>query len=228
MKINRLSLIEGARRAVGLTVIIDVFRAFTTDAYVFGNGASKVYPVVSKEQAFELKRVHPDYLLIGEINGLKIKGFDYGNSPYEVMNVDFSERIVVQRTSAGTQGILNAVNSEEILPGSFVMAEAIINYIRNKNPKVLSLVAMGWGGLERSPEDELFADYIEKRLKGINPEFEEIKQYIRIHPQGAKFFDSSQPQFVEEDFHAAMNLDRFDFCLRVIDEECPYIVKANQ
>ena len=122
MKINRLSLIKGARRAVGLTVIIDVFRAFTTDAYVFGNGASKVYPVVSKEQAFELKRVHPDYLLIGEINGLKIKGFDYGNSPYEVMNVDFSERIVVQRTSAGTQGILNAVNSEEILPGSFVMA----------------------------------------------------------------------------------------------------------
>ena len=87
---------------------------------------------------------------------------------------------------------------------------------------------MGWGGLERSPEDELFADYIEKRLKGINPEFEEIKQYIRIHPQGAKFFDSSQPQFVEEDFHAAMNLDRFDFCLRVIDEEFPYIVKANQ
>lgn len=228
MKINRLSLLEGASRAVGLTVIIDVFRAFTTDAYVFGNGALKVYPVSSKEQAFKLRRLHPNYILIGEKDGFKIEGFDYGNSPYEVMKIDFSDRIVVQRTSAGTQGILNAVNAEEILPGSFVMAEAIIDYIRNRNPKVLSLVAMGWGGRERSPEDELFAEYIEKRLKGIKPDFEQIKHYIRVHPQGAKFFDSSQPQYIEEDFHSAMNLDKFDFCLRVIDDGYPCIIKVKR
>ena len=45
MKIQILELIEGAKRAEGLTVIIDVFRAFTTECYCFAGGAEKSYPV---------------------------------------------------------------------------------------------------------------------------------------------------------------------------------------
>jgi 2-phosphosulfolactate phosphatase len=228
MEINRLSLIEGAQLAAGLTVIIDVFRAFTTDAYIFGKGAERIFPVSSKEDAFRLKKGNYDWILIGEEKGKKIEGFDFGNSPFEIMKVNFDGQTIIQRTSAGTQGIMNATNADEILLGSFVMAAAIVDYIRTRKPKIVSLVAMGLQGSERSPEDELFAEYLEDRLKGKNPDFKEIKQEIREHPEGAKFFDSFQPQFIEEDFYAAMDIDHFDFCLKVIDVERPCIIQIKK
>ena len=221
-------MIEGAKKAKGLAVVIDVFRAFTTAAYIFSNGAERIYPVASLERAFSLKDEHPDWILIGERDGIRVQGFDYGNSPYEVSKVDFSRRTIIQTTSAGTQGLMAAMNAEEILPGSFVMAGAIINYIKERSPETVSLVAMGWGGTERSTEDELFADYIEHKLNGMNPDFQAMKQTIRDSPAGAKFFDPKQPQFVEGDFHCAMNIDRFNFCLRLEKSKSPYMVKVNR
>jgi len=221
-------LIEGAKEARGLAVVIDVFRAFTTAAYIFSNGAERIYPVSSLELAFSLKDEHPDWILIGERDGIRVQGFDYGNSPYEVSMVDFSGKTIIQTTSAGTQGLMAAMNAEEILPGSFVMAGAIIDYIKDKSPETLSLVAMGWGGKEKSTEDELFADYIEYKLKGIIPDFQAMKQNIRDSPAGAKFFDPKQPQFVEGDFHCAMDIDHFNFCIRLEKSETPYMVKVNR
>ncbi|MCK4583384.1 2-phosphosulfolactate phosphatase [Candidatus Bathyarchaeota archaeon] len=226
MEILRLSLVEGSKEARGLTVVIDVFRAFSTAAYVMANGAEIIHPVGSLEEAFRLRELHPDWLLMGEREGKKVPGFDYGNSPYEVSGVDFTGRTVVQTTSAGTQGIVNAVGAEEMLLGSFVMADAVVEYIKRKNPETVSLVAMGWGGRVKSPEDESLAEYIEKRLNGLEPDFASMKQRIREHPQGAKFFDSEQPEFVEGDFHCAMDLNRFGFCLRVVPGDPPSVEKA--
>ena len=226
MKILRLSLVEGSKEARGLTVVIDVFRAFTTAAYVMANGAQRIHPVGSLEEAFRLRELHPDWLLMGERGGKKIPGFDYGNSPHEVSGVDFTGRTVVQTTSAGTQGIVNARCADEILLGGFVMAGAIVEYIKRKDPETVSLVAMGWGGQVKSPEDESLAEYIEKRLSGLEPSFASMKQRIREHPQGAKFFDPEQPEFVEGDFHCAMDLNRFCFCLRVVPGDPPSVEKA--
>ena len=226
MEIIRLSLVEGSKEARGLTVVIDVFRAFTTAAYVMANGAQRIHPVGSLEEAFRLRELHPDWLLMGERGGKKIPGFDYGNSPHEVSGVDFTGRTVVQTTSAGTQGIVNARCADEILLGGFVMAGAIVEYIKRKDPETVSLVAMGWGGQVKSPEDESLAEYIEKRLSGLEPSFASMKQRIREHPQGAKFFDPEQPEFVEGDFHCAMDLNRFCFCLRVVPGDPPSVEKA--
>ena len=226
MEIIRLSLVEGSKEARGLTVVIDVFRAFTTAAYVMANGAQRIHPVGSLEEAFRLRELHPDWVLMGERGGKKVPGFDYGNSPYEVSAIDFTGRTVVQTTSAGTQGIVNARCADEIMLGSFVMADAIVEYIKRKDPETVSLVAMGWGGQVKSPEDESLAEYIEKRLNGLEPSFASMKQRIREHPQGAKFFDPEQADFVEGDFHCAMDLNRFSFCLRVVPGDPPSVVKA--
>ena len=207
-------------------MVIDVFRAFTTDAYIMANGAERIYPVATIEEAFELKKQHPAWILIGEREGRQVSGFDYGNSPYDVKDIDFTGFTVIQTTSAGTQGLFNAYGADEILPGSFVMAEAIIDYIKARNPETVSLVAMGWGGKEIAPEDESLAEYIELRLLGREPDFPSMKARIRSHPQGAKFFDPAQPLFKEGDFHCAMDLNRFSFCLRLVKAEQPYIVKA--
>jgi 2-phosphosulfolactate phosphatase len=226
MDIRRLSLVEGAAQARGLAVVIDVFRAFTTAAYVMANGAERIIPVGTVEEAFELKRANQGVVLMGERGGKQVQGFDYGNSPHEVRDVDFTGVTVVQTTSAGTRGLMLAGNADEILPGSFVMADAIVEYIRKRSPRVVSLVAMGWGGAEQSPEDELLAEYIEMRLNGEKPGFKDMKEEIRRHPQGAKFFDETQEMFVEGDFYAALDINRFNFCLRLEPGKPSYMVKA--
>ena len=225
MRIKRLSLVSGAEEAEGLTVIIDVFRAFTTAAYVAANGAVKIHPVESVDEAFKLKRENPDWVLMGERGGQRIPGFDFGNSPYEVKDRDFTGKTIIQTTSAGTQGIYRAVDATEILAGSFVMVDAITNYIINGEPDVVSLVAMGWGGKVRSIEDESLAEYVETKLRGGEPDFSEMKRRIRLDPEGAKFFDASQPNFIEEDFYCAMDLNRFKFCLRLNKSDLPFFEK---
>ena len=226
MRIRRLSLVEGANEARGLTVIIDVFRAFTTDAFVMANGAETIHPVLTVEEARELRRLHPDWLLMGEREGIKVEGFDHGNSPHEIRDVDFTGRTLIQTTGSGTRGIVNASGADEIILGSFVMANAIVDYIKEADPEIVSIVAMGWNGNYPAIEDELCAEYLEGRLNGQPMDFDEMEGRIRENPQGAKFFDPSKPQFVEGDFDAAMDLDRFSFVLRVVKGENLHVVKV--
>ena len=47
MNIQIFELIDGAKAAKGLTVIIDVFRAMTVEAYVIRNGAADLIPIGS-------------------------------------------------------------------------------------------------------------------------------------------------------------------------------------
>jgi 2-phosphosulfolactate phosphatase len=226
MEIRRLSTVSGARKARGLAVIIDVFRAFTTAAHVMANGAERIVPVLTVEESFELKKRHPDWVQIGERGGVRVEGFDYGNSPYEASLADFTGRTVIQTTGAGTQGVVSASGADEIVLGSFVMAGAIARHIRRVEPEVVSLVAMGNVGVKPNEEDESCAEYLEGLLEGRRPDFEAMKGRIRVSPSGAKFFDPSKPQFREEDFRLALELDRFDFVLRVVRGEMLTVVKV--
>lgn len=225
MEVRRLSMVSGAIEARGLAVIIDVFRAFTTAAHVMTNGAERIFPVGRVEESFELKRLHPDWIQIGERGGVMVEGFDYGNSPYEVSLVDFSGQTVIQTTGSGTKGVVSASRADAILLGSFVMAGAIVRYIRKVQPKVVSLVAMGNRGVEPNEEDESCAEYIESLLGRRKPDFAEMKRKIRASPTGTKFFNESMPQFREEDYRLALELDRFDFVLKVIRGERLTVVK---
>ena len=74
-------LIEGAKRARGLTVIIDVFRAFSVESYLVSLGAGAIRPVGSIDRAKELHQMFPESLTIGERLGRQLPGFDFGNSP---------------------------------------------------------------------------------------------------------------------------------------------------
>ncbi|HVA97008.1 MAG TPA: 2-phosphosulfolactate phosphatase [Candidatus Acidoferrales bacterium] len=215
MEIRIEHLIEGSKKAKGVVVIIDVFRAFSTAAYIMHNGAEKIIPVGSVEEARQLKRENLDYILIGERNGIKIEGFDYGNSPAEVEHVDFSNKTVIQTTSAGTQGVVNATGADEIILGSFVCLQAIVNHIKKKNPPVVTLVAMGDNGLEKTDEDEMCAQAIKDLLLGNKIDFAKVISHLRSYSHGLKFFDTLQPEFREDDFHLALEYSKFDFVLTV-------------
>ena len=124
VEIRVLELLEGAKKAQGLTVIIDVFRAFTTECYAFSEGARWSWPIARLEDAFALKQRYPDAVLLGERGGAKVDGCDLGNSPYDVTKTSFEGRAMIHSTSAGTQGIAAAAQAgaEEIVTGSLVNA----------------------------------------------------------------------------------------------------------
>ena len=52
MNIEILHLIEGAKKAKGVTVVIDVFRAFTVEAYVMSRGAKKIIKKKKKKKQY--------------------------------------------------------------------------------------------------------------------------------------------------------------------------------
>ncbi len=214
MKISILNLIKGAQEAEGLTVIIDVFRAFSVECYLYANHAELIIPVANLEEAFKLAYDHPEYILIGERNEQKVEGFQFGNSPKQIIDEDFTGKTIVHTTSAGTQGILNAKSADEIITGSFVNAGAIIRYIQRKNPAKVSLVCMGYSAEKRIEEDTFCAQYIYNSLKGLEIDFNSMIQIIR-ETSGKRFFD---PKLAghnpPEDFDLCLDLNRFDFIIR--------------
>ena len=100
MNIEIYHLLEGADQAQGLAVVIDVFRAFSLECYLFSRGVQKIYAVGREETAWELKREHPEYLMAGERGGVILPGFDYGNSPSQTEHADFRGKILIHTTSA--------------------------------------------------------------------------------------------------------------------------------
>jgi len=215
MEVKILHLIDGAKQANGLVVIIDVFRAFSTACYAFGNGAKKIIPVGDINIAHRLKKENPSFLLIGERGGQKPEGFDYGNSPTQIENVDFTDRTLIQTTSAGTQGIINATNADEIITGGFVNAQAIIDYIRKQNPKEVSLVAMGSAGVRIADEDALCAEFIKNILEKKPNDFSKITKHLREYRSAHKFFDPAIDWAPERDFDLCLSLNKFNFVLKV-------------
>ena len=216
MDIRILHLLDGARNAEGLTVIIDVFRAFSLEAYLYESGAASIVPVGTVEDAFLWKEKHPDYILAGERNGKKVDGFDLGNAPSAVKDIDVKGKTIIHTTSAGVQGLVSVKNSSEIITGALVNASAIARYIQKKNPSVVSLVAMGWNGIRETEEDELCAAYIKSILEG-KPMQDIMQQAVALrYTEGKKFFDPSQQSvFPEADFPLCTAVDVMDFVIHV-------------
>lgn len=216
MNIDIFQMIEGAKKAKGLTVIIDVFRAFSLECYLMAAGAERLLPVGAKETAYALKEKHPDCILVGERHGVILPGFDYGNSPSQTAGADFTGRTLIHTTSAGTQGIANACGADEILTGSLVNARAVARYIQKKGCEQVSLVCMGLEGKAEGPEDILCGRYIKSILEEKPFHMEEELKRLRETPSAEKFFRAeNQNVFPEKDYWMCTDADRFDFVLKV-------------
>jgi 2-phosphosulfolactate phosphatase len=214
MKVSILHLIKGAQKAEGLTVIIDVFRAFSLECYLYANNAELIIPVADLTESFRLGTENPEFILIGERNERKVEGFQYGNSPNQILGIDFTGKTIIHTTSAGTQGIIQASKAEELITGSFVNAGAIIKYIQQKNPKKVSLVCMGYSAKKPTEEDTLCAQYIYNQLKGYDMDFEKIINTIR-NTSGSRFFDPKLSEHnPSEDFDLCLDINRFNFIIR--------------
>jgi 2-phosphosulfolactate phosphatase len=159
-----------------------------------------------------------DYLM-GEVAGKRPDGFDFGNSPYEISQVDLAGKTLIQSTRAGTVGVEAAANATEIFLGSFVVAQATVGTIRRGSPELVSIIAMGDQGVVRSDEDEQCGIYLRNIMEERKPDFEAVKSLILKGGATQKFFDPDQPQFHPEDVELALEVDRYSFAIKISRED---------
>ena len=219
MEIRLGSLKRDAEEAQGTTIIIDVFRAFTTAAIAFGHGAKEIILFAEPEDALALHRKGVGDYLMGEVAGKRPDGFDFGNSPYEISQVDLAGKTLIQSTRAGTMGVEAAANATEIFLGSFVVAQATVDTIRRGSPELVSIIAMGDQGVVRSDEDEQCGIYLRNIMEERKPDFEAVKSLILKGGATQKFFDPDQPQFHPEDVELALEVDRYSFAMKISRED---------
>jgi 2-phosphosulfolactate phosphatase len=214
MKVDILEFVEGARQARGVTVIIDVFRAFSVACYAYDSEAAGIIATGGVDNAFQLRKKYTNSVLVGERDEKKIPGFDFGNSPTEIIQADLKGKTVIHTTTAGTQGLVNASGADTVMTGSFVNAGAIIRFIKSLSPDIVSLVAMGYRAEKSAEEDLMCAEYIRNGLLGKQqPTGKDIAKLM--YTSGKRFFKPENKDFSPpSDFFLCTMPERFDFVLR--------------
>lgn len=219
MTIQRVHLIEAAR-ARGVVIVIDVIRAFSVAAYALDRGARGLWLVRTIEDALALRKREPEALLAGEVGGRLIAGFDLNNSPACIAETDLRGRLLIQRTGAGTQGAVGAVNAAHLLVASLVNARATATYARQLAETTDGIITLlptesGDGMESYRREDDLCADYLEALLLQRDDAPEVLAQGIAGLRAGGRFalFEQGHPDFPPGDIDAVLAADRFAFVM---------------
>ena len=214
MRVASVRGLAGARGALGTVVVIDVLRAFTTAAYALAAGAREIELVGTPEEGLARRSAEPALVLVGEVGGRPIAGFDHGNSPERMRALDLAGRRLVLRSSSGVQGALAALPScSALLLGSFVTAAATVRAARALGHDV-TLVPMGSEGGPDGPEDDACVELLAARLTGRDLEWAQLERRVRAAPAALQALDPACDWITPGDLELALALDRFDFALR--------------
>jgi 2-phosphosulfolactate phosphatase len=225
MKFHYTNL-DTCHEATGTVIVIDVIRAFTNAAFAFSRGAQEIYPVSSVEEALQFKAGTPNSLACGEVGGLPPEGFDFGNSPTQTNLLDLSGKIIVQRTGAGTQGLVRSVNATTMLAASLVVANATVKYIQKQAPESVTFVITGQYAHEHGDEDLACAEYLEILLKDQQPDPAPFVKRVFKSRDALMHLDPNLPAFPRSDLDYCTRIDAFDFVMLVTNEHGRHVMRA--
>lgn len=126
------SVIDEASVEGRTAVVIDVIRATSCVVEAMANGARGIFPTELPEEAVKLASSlgREDTLLCGERKGLKIEGFDLGNSPREYTAGVVKGKQLVMTTTNGTRAFLAVEGAERVLAASFLNLSAVVSALR--------------------------------------------------------------------------------------------------
>ena len=160
---------RGAARAGSTVVVVDAFRTSTTIAVLVSKGA-RVIPVASATEAYSYPGAD---FRVGERGSAKVAGFDFGNSPTEILASQVPPgSTVALSTTNGTRVVEAATGAPAILTGAFVNADAISDELATgHHGSQVVVVGCGWEG-RRASEDEAAAGAILHRLEGKGAELD--------------------------------------------------------
>lgn len=196
-----------------VVAVIDVIRAFTTAAVAFERGAREIACVPSLKAGRDLRRQHPDHLLVGESGGLKPADYDFGNSPSELATAQLDGRHLIQSTSNGTVGLARCPDPAALLAVSALNVGATARWIAANHPRTpWTVLCTG-----RTAEDWACARHLTALLQGTTPApaelvagimaggAEHIRAYARLPP--------SERVDLSRDLPFCCDLDRSDFAM---------------
>ena len=161
--------IKNTELAGKLVVIIDVLRASSTIVTALANGCRGFIPILSpdkakkKAQEFENESV----LLGGEREGIKIEGFDLGNSPREYKKEVAKGKTIIFSTTNGVKTLEMVKGAHRIIIGSFLNLQAVCDYCTNYEGDI-SIICAGRKG-KFSLEDTACAGMMINSLKDVFP-----------------------------------------------------------
>ncbi len=204
-----------ADQARGIAVVIDVLRAFTTAAFAFDHVAVRILPVTSVAEALTRKQELPGALVMGEVNGIKPEGFDLSNSPGALREWDLAGRVLIQRTSAGTQGLVRAIRADALYAASFVVARATAHQLIRNQADVISFVVTGISEGRDGEEDLACAEYIQALVEGDDPDPAPYLARVASSTVGRDFSSGSLGYLLQEDFQLSVLVNHFDFTMPV-------------
>lgn len=198
-------------------VVVDVIRAFTTAAYAFASGAAEIYLVGTIEEALAFKAAHAGSLAMGEERGLRPDGFDFPNSPAMVRAADLDGRTLVQRTSAGTQGVVRAVDATRLWAASLVVASATALAVEGAELGEPAYVITGRfeDRLNSGADDVIVAELIERARTGLPLEAEATAAALLATEEAAKTLALGSEHTDPRDIELAAAVDAFDFAMEV-------------
>ncbi len=141
-------------------VVIDILRATTTMVVAMENGAAEMKAVASLEETMLLK--NNGYLVAGERNGVKVEGFDFGNSPQEFDRHLVEGQKIALSTTNGTKAIAACEGAKYRYVSSFRNITAMLHKLIENNCDVL-LFCAGWKD-KFNLEDTVFAGALTHEL----------------------------------------------------------------
>jgi 2-phosphosulfolactate phosphatase len=206
-------------------VVIDVLRAFTVAAYALGGGALECRIVGTVEEALALSARLPGSVVSAEVGGLPVDGIPISNSPTMIRDHDLEGRVVVQRTSSGTQAMVAATGAELLFAGSLVVAEATAMAIQAAGAELVTLVASGSdsGHLE----DEACADYLSSLILGQPANLDELLAPLRATERYRRFAAGEWPGMPATDVELALRPDVFGFAMPATRDDLGLRVTAQ-
>lgn len=212
MNIIHATGLEGAREARGTVVVIDVLRSFTVSAYAFAGGARECRLVTTVAEALALAADTPGAVVCAEEDALPVEGIPISNSPTQIEQTDLNARVLIQRSTAGTQ-VAFAVRGNDMFTASLVVARATVQACLLRRPEILTLVASA-----DHPEDHACARYMEAVIRGEPADLEQLLQPLRASERYRRAQSGRWPGFPPSDLDLSLAVDRFDFAMPVTRE----------
>jgi 2-phosphosulfolactate phosphatase len=150
-----------------IVVVIDILRATSAICTALHNGAARIIPVATVEEAKALQ--NQGFLAGAERDAIKVEGFDFGNSPFDYMDPSLAGKTIALTTTNGTQAIEAARNAKMVVVGAFTNITSLCNWLHVQNSNVL-LLCSGWKN-RFNLEDSLFAGAVTVELIKRRPDY---------------------------------------------------------
>jgi len=222
VEIRHAGGVDGAATAEGAVVVIDVFRAFSVSAYALAGGARACRLVREVAEARELAARLPGAVISAEVDGLPVDGIEISNSPAQISETDLAGRVLVQRSSAGTQAMAAAVCADRRFAASLVVAAATARAVTACGSSLVTLVA----SRPDHPEDVACARLLEAYLRGAVPP-DDLLAELQASERYRRLAAGAQPGSPAADYALALATDRFGFAMPAGEDDLGIVVTAR-